>query len=133
MNLISKDIVNIIKNYLMISKYNVKRNYNLLVYEYNDTHHQITKVSINFCINENSFIKKILKYIQYYKCKIFHYCPFCDNPTSFYLYYQISDKLLYQRLKYTSKLYSCIKCDIIQTLKSYMLNELEYKINTAIY
>lgn len=128
MNLISKDILNIIKTYLLISKYNVKRNYNLLVYEYNNIH-EIIKVCN---IHGNIFIKNMLDYIQYYnKSKIFHYCPFCDNPTSFYSEYRVSDKLLYQRLKYATTKYSCIKCDVIQTLKSYILNELQYKINNC--
>ena len=111
---ISRDIKNIIKKYLTISKRNVNRNYRLILANLK-------------CINK--YTNNIISIIKFDEKRTFCYCIFCDEITDYYENMLYSLELKFQDIerntKYTNIGYSCNDCYQICKNKFEVLEQLK--------
>lgn len=109
---LSKDLINIIRKYLTISKYQIKRNYKLVVYNV-------------LCYNK--YYKDYLNYEHKY-VKIC-YCPFCDKIEEYDTRYDFTFDLLFKSNKRNTKYiflndYPCTFCYHVCEQKFDLLKQL---------
>ena len=112
-NKINRNLVNIVKSYLTISKNEVKRNERLLIYGLNTFN---------------------LYYIQFNKNYLFSYCLFCDQPTYQFTYdtYELEEKLKWNVINKYLPCLNCYqtcnnKCEFINEIKS--IRRIKLKLN----
>lgn len=123
---LSKNISNIINNYLIISKFQVERNKKLVNYH----------IKSIICSDEEGYIIPSFNIIRrYIKIWTINYCPFCENFSKYRKehntnYIDIVFTKKYKNVKYIfNNSYPCNGCYLSCIDKFDMLNELKNKFN----
>jgi hypothetical protein len=124
---LSRDIINIIRKYLTISKYNVKRNYTLII-----TH--VNKISKN---SRKRFSSDTLSPSFLNKKNKFCYCLFCDKITNYDIGFKYAWDDLFRNIGRNTKYifnnnYNCCYCFNICIRKFNVLGQLK-QIKKLIY